>query len=326
VIYIMAKSKKKKNKLKSLKRLFFIIILIFIAGIYFKIDSIMGDKLDKSDLAINSNLYKELNISQGEINNVNNILVLGSDTKDIENDTNSRADTIMIISINNNLNSIKFISIPRDTYVSIPDYGMDKLNHAYAYGKEQLIIKTINHSEYITVNFLGLINIINEINGIELEITKEEYKYINENLYEAHEVSGTKIKKLSNYGNVTLTGEQALIYSRNRSTTGSDFERGERQRLVLEALFNKMSSFNIIDTIKLINSFIKQVKTNINLSEYFLKLPRFFFYKNDYLDNIITKQIPALNYSEDKIINNIYYFVADIEKASKDLKEYLYLK
>ena len=72
---------------------------------------------------------------------------------------------IMIASINQVDKTIKLISIPRDTYVSVAGHGKTKINHAYAYGKEQLALKTINSnfglniSEYVTINFKGLIMI-----------------------------------------------------------------------------------------------------------------------------------------------------------------------
>src|SRR5699024_7558952 len=102
-------------------------------------------------------------------------------------------------------------------------------------------IKTINSNfdmnltEYITIDFSGLANIINEVGGIELTITESEKDYINTYVKESYKLTSNPIKKVESTGKVILTGEQALTPSRNR-TVGNDFTRASRQRDVIEAL------------------------------------------------------------------------------------------
>lgn len=325
---------------KSGKILKFIFLLIIIIGIisvgvivYINMlfSNMVHEDLDKSDLAVNSDLYDEVkdNISKNDFDKVVNVALFGTDSRDVENMEAGRADTIMIASLNQVKNSIKLISIPRDTYVEVPGYGKTKINHSYAYGKEQLTIKTINKNfglnitDYATIDFSGLIHIINDIGGVEVEITDEEKNYINNRSKEAYDISKNKYEKVTSTGIVKLTGEQALTHSRNR-TVGNDFTRASRQRDVLEALLLKLSSMGVESILSLSDDFLKEVKTNININEYIPLLISVLMNKNEYMGNIKSKQIPETKYSQDKMIKGVYYFVPDINLAKQDFYETLY--
>ena len=298
---------------------------------------VVSSKQPKPDLLL---LDKQL--AYANYLNVNAIIVLNKtdldDKQEFEKIKNvalfgidgGRSDAIMIASINQVDKTIKLISIPRDTYVSVAGHGKTKINHAYAYGKEQLALKTINSnfglniSEYVTINFKGLINVINKIGGIELNISKAEKDYINEFVHESYELTRKPVQLLSSYGKVKLTGEQALTHSRNR-TIGNDFTREERQRDVLTAVMNKVSTMSITQLWSLSDSVLSEVKTNLNVSECMGIASDVLGNTSSYLNNIVSKQIP----SEDDggkgdNINGIYYYVCDLQKASKSMKNIIY--
>ncbi|MBQ2190903.1 MAG: LCP family protein, partial [Clostridia bacterium] len=116
--------------------------------------------------------------------NVVNILLLGNDARD-EYD-HGRADTIMILSFNKQTRTIKLVSILRDTWIYIP--GRDKwnrINAAYQFGGTGLAINTINLNfdldiqYYMRVDFNSLKSIVNELGGIDIELTEREVEYIN---------------------------------------------------------------------------------------------------------------------------------------------------
>ena len=141
------KGKKKLSKGKKIAIVAISILLIFaiIFGILIFIASatlgkIGFEKLDESQLGLNNDMYNEVsgNISKEEFDSIKNVALFGID--------GGRSDTIIIASINQTEHTIKLISIPRDTYVSVQGYGKTKINHAYAYGKEQLALKTINEN------------------------------------------------------------------------------------------------------------------------------------------------------------------------------------
>ena len=305
-----------------------LIIIIAIIGIYvwIKLSKINVEKLDKDSLAVNSNLFDDLNknldnnITKSEFDKVVNIVLFGSDSRDINN-SDGRSDTIMICSINPNTKKINLVSIPRDTYVNVEGYGKTKINHAYAYGKEALSIKTINSNfnmnltEYVTINFEGLKNVIDRVGGITLNLSSDEVAYVNR----------SSSKKLSGSGNMLLNGEQALAHSRNR-TIGNDFTRANRQRNVIQALITKISSLSMNEILALSDEMLSQVKTNINVTSYVGLLSEVLKEKDIYLKNITSSQVPNEEYAYGQMIDGIYYFVSDMEKSRTDLYNIIYGK
>lgn len=236
----------------------------------------------------------------------------------------------MIFSINSKNKNIKLISIPRDTYVSIPGYGNKKINAAFSYGKEQLAIKTINEnfglniSEFITIDFSGLVKIIDELGGIDLTISEEEMRFINKAINYTAKHSGGDNSKLTQFGLVHLNGTQVLTHCRNRSVGNYDFKRTERQREVISCVIKKVLEKDIFQINSLVDLFLPCVTTNINTSKYIKYLPVIMNYKNKYENNIISVQIPSSNYASGQYIDGIYYFVCDKEKAREEMFNLLY--
>lgn len=339
----MAKNKK-KSKIWLLLLLIFVLALIlagmvvgrFVEG---KLSNLNIKNVDKDDLAVNSEIYEKISntLTKSEFNNIKNIALFGIDTQstgDGQDDPEflGRTDSIIIVSINPKYKSLKMISIPRDTYAEIEGHGKMKINHAYTIGQEQLAIKTINQNfgldltEYATIDFEGLVHVINDIGGIKLKITKAEKDFINDSSKLAYEVSGNTQKKVAGYGTVTLDGEQALTHSRNR-TVGDDFTRAGRQRDVLEAILNKMSAMSMGEISDMLDIFLKEITTNINVANYIGTITEVLLNKDTYLNNIISAQVPNKDYATGQYIDGIYYFVpSDTDRMKKDMIDYLYRK
>lgn len=336
----MVQQTRKKGKWK-IGRIVLVLILALLIGLGIVIGSFIAGKLanlniqeiDTSDLAVNSDLYNSVSdtLTKNEFEDVICIALFGTDSRDPSNMNAGRSDTIIVVSINTKFKTVKLISIPRDTYVEVPGHGKTKINHAYAYGQEQLAIKTINQNfglsitEYATIDFSGLIHIINKIGGIQLNITKSEMEYINNNSKEAYRITGNTKKDVSSYGNVTLTGEQALTHSRNR-TIGNDFTRAGRQREVLEAIMNKMVGLGTSKLLELSDSLLREVKTNINVANYIGQLTNIMINSNEYMNNITSLQVPSTDYAKGQMIEGIYYFVADAEQMKQDMIDNIYKK
>jgi len=287
--------------------------------------------IDKTDLEVNKDMYTEVadTVTKSEFENVKSVVFFGIDTTDVEGGYSGRSDTIMIASVNPKTKGISLVSIPRDTYVEIPGRGKDKINHAYAFGSEQLAIKTINSNfglnitEYITIDFVGLIHVINKLGGVQLNINDAELAYINQYSPGSYAMTGNKVSKLTSSGLVTLSGEQALTHSRNR-TVGNDFDRAGRQRMVLEALITKISLLSNDGILDISDSILSEVKTNINVTEYMGILTSIVSEKNIYLKNMTSNQVPGAEYSVGKMINGVYYFTTDYIKAKSDFVKYIY--
>ncbi len=310
-----------------------VLIIAILAGIvYSKFSKINIEKLNEEDLDVNTDLYEEVSdkLSKNEFDNVVNIALFGSDSRDVNNALAGRSDCIMIASLNQNTKRVTLVSIPRDTYVNVPGYGKTKINHAYAYGGEQLAIKTINNNfdlnitEYITIDFSGLINIINSVGGIKLNITKEEMNVLNEYLRDSYKITGKTYVPMTEYGQVTLNGEQALAHSRDRYV-GNDFDRANRQRTVLMALMNKLANMNSDTLMAFISDdFLTQVKTNINVAKYTGLISSLLKDKSSYLGNIKSVQVPSTDYASGQYIEGVYYFVPNMDMAKQDMYKYLY--
>lgn len=137
------------------------------------------------------------------IDGIKNILVVGIDDRGGEKIT--RADSIMLISIDKNREKLKFTSIMRDAYVKIPNHDYDKINHSYAFGGVELLRKTLETNyniqidNYVVIDFSGFKNIIDTIGGIPIDIKENEIKELNRCIYleinEDNELSINEKKK-----------------------------------------------------------------------------------------------------------------------------------
>jgi len=219
----------------------------------------------------------DLSITEGLPSEWHNILLLGSDTRNIKKV--SRTDTIMIASINTNDGRIKLTSIMRDTVVPIPGHGNRKINSASYYGGPELTVKVVNEcfkmniKEYVLVNFGSFKEIVDILGGVRLNITKKEMEQINAGLAEQGRLLGLDRDKwaageydLKTYGNDTeLNGLQTLAYARIRHID-SDYQRTERQRLVIDAAIKKFrNSVSVKQLMQLATSMWGYVDTNVDM-------------------------------------------------------------
>ena len=283
-----------------------------------KFDKMTYKELDETDLGIEVNTD---DTAQVNVEDITKFVIFGSDSRDTDNSYAGRSDTIIIVVINNIDKSINLISVPRDTYVEVPGYGMTKINHAYAYGQEQLSIKTLNTNfgldltQYVTIDFSGLVNCIDRVGGVELTLSQDEVDFINSEM--------TPENKIASAGTVTLNGVQALKHSRNRYV-GNDFTRAFRQREILIALMKKVSTMSPEEILDLSDDILVNLTTNMDINMYkdmFLKLSGDM---STYLSNINSVQIPSTDYGYDNWVDGIYYYGFDMERAKQDFNRYYY--
>lgn len=222
-----------------------------------------------------------------------------------------RSDAIMIITVDRNTKKIKLTSIIRDSYVSIPGHGMDKVNHAYAFGGPELALKTLNQNfhldirHFASVNFTTLPEIIDIIDGVEIKVTDTE---------------ATQIGGINSAGTYNLTGEQALTYSRIRKVD-SDFARAERQRTVIEAIIQKTLKSSLTSYPGILSEVLPLVTTNMDSKE-ILSLATSVVTNG--IRTVEQNRFPEENYSSGQKIKGIYYYVFNRDKAVKSIGEYIY--
>lgn len=311
---------KKNNKLKIfLISIFFIILFLVGFGalyIYNALNKVENDKISKSN--------EDVGIEQETVDKftgkdkIINIALFGIDNRNSED--KGRSDSIMIFTVDKVTKKLKMSSIMRDSYVNIEGRGKDKINHAYAFGGPQLAIKTINQNfelnirDYVTVDFGNMEDIIDSLGGIDLNIRQDELKYINAYITELSSLKKVTPPLITQTGNQRVDGIQAVAYSRIRYTSGGDYERTERQRIVLEALLNKIKSSGITQYPSIVNKLLPYVKTSLTSTD-ILKIG------TDVLTSGITKieqeRFPVDGYCNGGYINKIWYLQFD-EAATKD--------
>ncbi len=185
------------------------------------------------------------------------ILILGLDTRDTLNDR-GRADIIMLLYLDPEKITGSLLSIPRDTLVDIPDHGEDKINAAYAYGGEELMIKTINSflgaeiNHYVTLDFEGFIQLIDALGGIDITIERP--------------LVDPKTGANFSAGDHHLTGEQALSYTRSRSTELGDIGRIQRQQQLFKELLKQKLDIRYLSSVPYyFNILVDNTRTDLDI-------------------------------------------------------------
>ncbi len=236
--------KAKKKKFAWIKWAVLAVVFLIFAGVGGYAFSILKEynynPLDETDLGISSteeSFYDENDES------ITNIALFGVDQRYEQEQVHS--DSIMILTVDKKHGKIKLSSIMRDTYVAIEGYGNTKITQAYFYGGPQLAVKTLNQNfnlditDYATVNFEQMANIIDAVGGVEIEISEAERKNANKSIKEQAKKSNLPLDYIEKPGKQLLNGTQAVAYARIRYVGNADFERTDRQRIVMRKLFDK---------------------------------------------------------------------------------------
>ena len=334
ITYLNAKKKKwslKKKIIVIVSIILAIIILLFGAGfIYVKslLGTIQRQELDVNDLGINSSSTtsstEDGNTTPESQSDVTNIALFGLDTRDLSSDS-GRSDATMVLSIDRTHNKIKLTSIARDTYVEVPGRGMTKLNHAYAYGGPQLAVKTLNQNfsldiqDFVTVNFAQLANIIDYIGGVTVNVTQEELEVANQCMIELNAL-GMDIDPITETGDVLLTGGQAVAYARDR-TNGSDLDRTDRQREVLDSMFQSVMQLDVTKLPGLISMVFSECVTSLTDDE-ILGIGTWALTSSPTMDQA---SFPTAGCNASgQIIDELWYFVYDLDNATDILHKFIY--
>jgi LCP family protein required for cell wall assembly len=185
------------------------------------------------------------------------VLMLGVDQREGDK---GRSDTIIVLTVNPNSNSVKMLSIPRDTRTEIVGKGKeDKINHAYAFGGVPMAMDTVENfldipiDYYMQVNMEGFKDIVNAVGGVtvqnELDFTQDGF----------HFTPGT----------MNLNGENALSYTRMRyDDPRGDFGRQTRQRQIIQGVIKEGASLtSIMNFSDIFTSLGKNVKTNLSFDQ-----------------------------------------------------------
>lgn len=324
-----SQKKTKKNKKSSRFKIFIFILMFFVlfvaVGIAYFVNTVNKMnyvELDSSNLGITE--HEDL-MEYEEYTKIKNIMLFGTDASEM--DSTGRSDSMMILTVDPIHNKIKITSLMRDCYVPISGFGEDKLNHAYAFGGPALAIKTINEvfglniEEFATVDFSTLPKVIDLVGGVEIDVTPEEFNDINAVI----EMDNWDFKKstplLISPGVQTLTGEQALSYSRNRSSAGGDFARTQRQRKVISALFTKALDTPFASYPSILNKTLPLITTNMTSTD-ILSLAKNILSITD--GSLEQARFPLDDYAEGDFIGDVWYLIYDRDTTKQQLQDFIF--
>lgn len=302
---------------------------------YFMLDKIQTERPEdikkaETDLTPEELEEQRANLKPQEFNNVIeqkvvNILLIGEEA--INDGVLGRSDSSMIATLNTVEKSIKLTSVMRDMYVTIPGYKNNKLNAAFHNGGGVLLAETIEQNfgieidGYVRVNFEAFEKIVDELGGVDIELTSDEAYYLNTTNY-----ISKKKNRCVKEGLQTLNGNQALGYCRVRYKTASngeanDFGRTYRQRTVLKAIFDKYKHQNVVNMVSIATDLLTYVKTSMTKSEMISYLTTAASFGSLDLE---TFRIPMDNTYDGQKIDGKAVLVVDFDANRKGLRDFIY--
>lgn len=258
-----------------------VLILLTTAGVAFaasKWSKLDTTKLDTTKLNISTEVKHN---EKGYLN----VVLFGLDSRDNSLGEGDRSDTIMIASLNRETKEVKLCSVYRDTVLQQPDGSYNKANAAYSTDDAEGAVAMLNKNldmdlkHYVTVNFNVLVDVVDELGGVEVDLTPEEVGKTNGYCTETSRVTGKKTTELTKPGKQILDGVQATAYCRIRQTAGDDFRRTERQRTVLEQIVKKAQSADLSTINRIIDKVFPKIATNFTLPEILAYAKDAFSYK-----------------------------------------------
>ncbi|MFB6469096.1 LytR family transcriptional regulator [Cytobacillus sp. Hz8] len=252
---------KKKNKKRialQVAGLFFLIVLVGIGVYGFTIYKSLTDTVETMHQPIDREIsQKRLEKITLEKKDPFTVLMLGVDERVGDR---GRSDTIIVLAVNPNNQSVKMLSIPRDVRTKIVGHDtVDKINHAYAFGDVKMAMETVENfldipiDYYLKINMEGFKDIVDAVGGVTLN---NDLDFTS---------NGIHFKK----GTINLNGDKALAFSRMRyEDPNGDFGRQHRQRQIIEAIIHEGASLSTLTNFgDIFNALGKNVKTNLNFNE-----------------------------------------------------------
>lgn len=231
------------------------------------------------------------------------VLMLGVDER--EGDS-GRSDSIIVLTVNPNINSMKMLSIPRDTRTEIIGKEKeDKINHAYAFGGVPMAMDTVENfldipiDYYIQVNMEGFKDIVDAVGGVTVN----------------NDLDFTSGKAHFTKGTIRLNGEKALLYSRMRhADPRGDFGRQARQRQIIQAVIKEGASLSSLTNFSNIFAALgNNVKTNLTFDQ-LVEIQKNYKLASNNMQQMEIK-------SQGTKIDGIYYGIVSIEEQQRVQKE-----
>lgn len=298
----MARPKSKTKKILFAVEI--IVLLLFIGGLYVygqlnsKLDKINQPVLDDSNIKVNQEVQDSIDSQESTLTGYTTYALFGIDHRDKNTALGGEnSDTIIIASVNNDTKDVKLVSVYRDTLLNLGNDTYSKANAAYAYGEAEQAITMLNTnldlniSEYATVNFNALTTIIDDLGGLDMDMSYAEIVHMNNYCVETSEETGkdyTPIELPDRPDDIEavqyhyhLNGVQATSYCRIRYTASLDMGRTERQRRVIQMIVSKAKSAGLGKIFKIMDDVFPMVTTSMTKDEILQLLPTLIGYSVD---------------------------------------------
>lgn len=257
-------TKKQRQKRKIIFAIAAVVVMLLLLVVAFVMAKL--GKIDKQNL---DNVEVNEGLDTSAQSGYTTLALFGVDNRSNGDFKTGNSDTMIIASINNKTGEIKMCSLYRDTYLDIGDDTFRKANAAYQNGGPKQAINMMNKNldldidGYVAVDFNALVEVIDLLGGVEIEVTEEEVPYVNGYGEEITKVTGKTTTQIG-AGTQTLDGVQATAYARIRATTGWDYKRTERQRLVLTKMFEKAKSASLTTLNKILDKALPDISTSLS--------------------------------------------------------------
>lgn len=306
-----------KIKFKK-KSIILLLIIISPVLMYLRINKMKVVKIESTDdeLAVCSEIKQ---ISKE--NNVKNILLLGVDEEE------NASDTIMILSIDKDDKTLKLVFIMRDSYINFGANKVNKINYAYHYGGVENSIKTINENysldirDFVKVSFEQLEGIVDAVGGIEVDLQPKELDAVNNGAKALAFANEERYDKyISKPGRYNLDGKQVISYCRIRHLD-SDFNRTQRQRNVMQGIFQKIKKISPVDYPSIVSKLSSSIETNLDALDIISLGNEVYGFNNN---NISELRLPVDGTTQDDMSTGIYYLKWNKETNIKALHKFLY--
>lgn len=215
------------------------------------------------------------------LNEAMNLLVIGSDHREGNDESDARSDTTILMHVNEDGNAAYGISIPRDLYVYIPEDPdatvsdtTDKFNAAYAWGGVNLTVRTVENltgvriDHIIEIDFNGLIAVVDALGGVTMNVQAADADgYVTdepgiESIHGDHRFFPAGPNK--------LYGEEALDYVRQRyQYNEGDFARMRHQQELIKAIMDSALSAGVLTDEDKLTSFISSTSDAVKVDTEF---------------------------------------------------------
>lgn len=309
---IRKQNKRKKRKKRILTWILIPVVVIALSTVAY------GTFLYKKAESVVNGSYKPIEtVTQKReekvdpiMDNVSLLLIGVDDSETRKFGTGTRSDALMVVTFNKDENSVKMLSIPRDSYVKIPGKkNKTRINAAHAIGGTDLAIETVQEvldipiDYYVKMNFNAFIDVVDALDGVEVEVPYLITEQDSKDLADAITLQP---------GLQTLNGEETLALARTRHQD-SDIYRGLRQQEILKAIIKKGTSINSLTKL---SDIISAVGSNMETNLTFNNMKSFVNYVIN--DKSINFETLALEGS-DSTINEAYYYQLD-EQSLENVK------